>query len=134
MSEFKMSTWFLGTHKYNKRELVCNWMIISIPIIIFSIEIPLIVIRWEFLIGIFNGTYSPFMWCPMWAGITFSVLVILEVIFAMQKLLLRRNRTKYNNKSSISNSVLRDSFAGKMIDKKYTPIDKQNSTKKEKFE
>jgi hypothetical protein len=70
----------------------------------------------------------------MWAGITFSVLVILEVIFAMQKLLLRRNRTKYNNKSSISNSVLRDSFAGKMIDKKYTPIDKQNSTKKEKFE
>lgn len=91
--------------------------------------ITLIAIRWKYLVGALNGSYPAFLWCPIWAGIVLSILVIIEIITIVEKLRCRKYRLKYHNKSSV-NSALRNTTIGKRLDHKYETIEDKGQRRK----
>ncbi|MDR0739821.1 MAG: hypothetical protein LBF00_03010 [Mycoplasmataceae bacterium] len=116
---------FTSKNTYSKLELTLNWIICFVPILITLLEIPIIIIRWKYLVGAFLGTYPAFLWCPIWAGIIFVILIIVEFVGISMKLQQRRRRRKFHMKSTTPKS-LKGTFVGKIMDKKYESMeDKQ---------
>jgi hypothetical protein len=122
-------TFFKDGSKYSRKELIINWILVFNVLLLEMFLIILIALKWKYLIGAFQGTYPPFLWCPIWGGVVLSVLAIIQIIAIVIKLHERRRRLKFHNKSSLKPG-LRDTPVIKWIDQKYETIEDKTSNKK----